>query len=77
MQFDGVVKRDWVWVPHNCYHHLYSKTDMYGCASKLGIDWIHAMGDSQQREFVSVMKMINGSTDTVTSHSAVHNYCVR
>lgn len=70
-QFDGSVKKDWVWVPYDCYHHLYSKTDIYGCASKLDIDWIHAMGDSQEREFVSVLKMVNGSVETVTPYIAV------
>ena len=34
---------------------------MYACAAKKDVKWIHAMGDSQQREFVAVMKMFNGT----------------
>jgi hypothetical protein len=74
-QFEGSEKRDWVWVPHDCYHHLYSKQDLYGCAAKTDVAWIHAMGDSQEREFVSVLKMINGSVTTVTPYIAVR-HCV-
>ena len=60
------MDRDWVWVPYDCYYHLYSRKDVYKCAADTGIDWIHTMGDSQEREFVAHMKMMNGSVEEAT-----------
>ena len=60
------MDRDWVWVPYDCYYHLYSREDAYACGEKTGIDWIHTMGDSQEREFVAHMKMMNGSVEEAT-----------
>jgi hypothetical protein len=61
-----VTSRPWVWVPYDCYFHLYSRDDMYHCAASTGVDWIHAMGDSQQREFVAHLKMMNGTVEETT-----------
>ena len=36
------------------------------CAMRKKVNWIHAMGDSQQREFVAIMKMIEGSDGPAT-----------
>jgi hypothetical protein len=63
---DGNPSRNWVWVPYDCYYHLYSRDDVYNCAQKTGIDWIHTMGDSQEREFIAHMKMMNGSVTSTT-----------
>ena len=40
---------------------MFSRDDMYTCANYAGMDWILTMGDSQEREFVAQMKMMNGS----------------
>ncbi len=58
---DGSKDRLWVWVPYDCYYHLYSRADTYTCANKTGVDWILTMGDSQEREFIAQLKMMNGS----------------
>jgi hypothetical protein len=58
---DGDRSRQWVWVPYTCYHHLYSRRTTYACAARKGVQWIHAMGDSQEREFVAHFKNMNGS----------------
>jgi hypothetical protein len=65
MDWDGSSKT-LVWVPYDCYFHLYSRDDMYHCAASTGVDWIHAMGDSQQREFVAHLKMMNGTVEETT-----------
>ena len=65
------VARAWVWVPYDCYYHLYDKTDLYRCAAQENVGWIHAMGDSQEREFVSMLKQVNGSEITVTKYMSV------
>lgn len=57
-----------MWVPYDCYYHLYSKEDLYYCAAQDDVRWIHAMGDSQEREFVSMFKLVNGSTQSVTKY---------
>ncbi len=75
VQFEEVQKNNWVYVPHDCYHHLYSKNDFYGCSVKSGVNWIHAMGDSQEREVVSVIKMLNGSLTSTTKYIAVGCVC--
>lgn len=64
------VRRVWVWVPHDCYHHLYDKEDLYRCAAADDVSWIHAMGDSQERELVSMLKQVNGSLITATKYIA-------
>jgi hypothetical protein len=61
----------WVWVPYTCYYHLYSKEDLFNCAKRANIDWIHTIGDSQQREFVSMLKQVNGSLESNTPYSDV------
>ena len=67
---NGLYKPLWVWVPYACYYHLYSKADLFRCAVLKNISWIHAMGDSQEREFVSMFKFINGSRTTLTKYSS-------
>ncbi len=67
------IKKVWIWVPHTCYYHLYDKQDLYTCAVKKDVDWIHAMGDSQEREFVSMLKMVNGSETTYTKYDSVRD----
>jgi hypothetical protein len=54
-----------MWVPYTCYHHMYSKEDVLRCANDTGVNWIHIMGDSQEREFVSMLKKANGTVGTV------------
>ena len=56
---DGDKSRDWVWVPYTCYYHYYSKADMAVCANRTGLKWLHAAGDSQQREFIAHLKMVH------------------
>ena len=65
------LAKTWLYIPHDCYFHMFSKEDIYTCGGRDKVDWIHAMGDSQEREFVSMMKMVNGSTDTYTKYQAV------
>lgn len=60
-----------MWVPHECYYHMFNKTDVNTCAAKLGINWIHHTGDSQIREVVSHVKFLNGSAASVTRYSKV------
>jgi hypothetical protein len=71
VDWDNLVSKVWVWVPYACYYHLYSKEDLYSCASKKNVSWIHTQGDSQEREFVSMMKQVNGSKLTVTKYEFV------
>ena len=74
------LARTWLWVPYSCYYHLFSKSDLYRCADTEKVSWIHAMGDSQEREFVSMLKMVNGSEQTYTKYQAVRartRVCVR
>lgn len=63
---DGSKDRSWLWVPYNCYYHLYSRDDTYTCAKKTGVDWILTMGDSQEREFIAQLKMMNGTVQDTT-----------
>ncbi len=65
------IARTWVWVPYTCYYHLYDKAALYSCAVKDDVKWIHAQGDSQEREFVSMLKTVNGSDATYTKYQAV------
>ena len=55
-----------MWVPYTCYYHLYSRDDVYRCAETDKLDWILAMGDSQEREFVAHFKMMNGTVKETT-----------
>jgi hypothetical protein len=41
------------------------------CAAQSNIDWIVAMGDSQEREFVGMMKNYNGSKQPATKFPSV------
>jgi hypothetical protein len=61
----------WVWTPYDCYYHLYSKQDLLHCSAQCGIKHIHTIGDSQEREFVSMMKQINGSEIAKTKYEWV------
>jgi hypothetical protein len=54
---DSNKERDWQWVPYDCHLHMYSTKDIHRCAKQERLSWLHAMGDSQQREFVAHMKM--------------------
>jgi DNA polymerase II small subunit/DNA polymerase delta subunit B len=80
---DVYVAKVWVWVPYSCYYHLYSKEELYSCAAKKKVSWIHTQGDSQEREFVSMMKMTNNSVDGVEPgryeevmvYIIIDNYC--
>ncbi len=58
-------------MPYDCYYHLYIKEDLYACAASENVNWIHAMGDSQEREFVSLLKQVNGSSGTITKYTDV------
>jgi hypothetical protein len=64
-----------VYVPYDCYYHVYDKEALYKCAAATHTDWVLAMGDSQEREFVAVMKNINGSLDDATKFEDVR--CAR
>jgi hypothetical protein len=68
---DVYVAKVWVWVPYSCYYHLYSKEELYSCAAKKKVSWIHTQGDSQEREFVSMMKQLNGSSISQTKYDQV------
>ena len=63
---DGDTSSTWVYVPYTCYYHLYNRSDIYECASRESIDWIHATGDSQEREMIAVFKMLNGTLQEAT-----------
>jgi hypothetical protein len=65
--------REWMWVPYTCYYHMYSKHDLYTCANETGVNWIHVMGDSQEREFVSMLKKANGTLGIATKFFQVRN----
>jgi hypothetical protein len=67
----GDTSRHWVFVPYECYYHMYDKADLYRCAESNDIDWIVAMGDSQEREFVGMMKNYNGSQLPATKFASV------
>ncbi len=60
-----------MYVPYDCYYHVYDKEALYKCAAETHTDWILAMGDSQEREFVAIMKNINGSLDDATKFEEV------
>eukprot|EP01102_Stenamoeba_stenopodia_P012453 TRINITY_DN3946_c0_g1_i2.p1 TRINITY_DN3946_c0_g1~~TRINITY_DN3946_c0_g1_i2.p1 ORF type:complete len:287 (-),score=29.38 TRINITY_DN3946_c0_g1_i2:23-883(-) len=46
---------EWVWVPYDCYYHLFTPEELLFCAKKTGIKWIHVMGDSTSREVIASM----------------------
>ena len=52
-------------MPYTCYYHWYSKADLARCAQATNVDWVHTMGDSQEREFVAQLMMINADVRTV------------
>ncbi len=60
-----------MYVPYDCYYHVYDKEALYKCADATHTDWIHAMGDSQEREFVAIMKTVNGSKEIATKFEDV------
>jgi hypothetical protein len=60
-----------VFVPYDCYYHMYNRDDLNRCAAKEGVEWIHAMGDSQEREVIAMLKMINGSNHDATKFEQV------
>ncbi len=68
---NGDTSRHWVFVPYDCYYHMYDRQGLYRCAAETNTNWILAMGDSQEREFVAVMKNINGSTEAATKFEDV------
>ena len=65
------VAKVWVWVPYDCYYHLYTRDDLYACAVRDNVGWIHSMGDSQEREFVSMYKQMNASWASFTKYQHV------
>lgn len=44
---------------------------MFECTVKEKINWIHTMGDSQEREFVASMKTVNNDTGSATKFENV------
>jgi hypothetical protein len=68
---DGSLSRHWLWVPYDCYYHMYTREDMLECTAKENINWIHTMGDSQEREFVASMKTVNNDTGSATKFENV------
>ncbi len=68
---DGDRSRHWVFVPYDCYYHVYDRDALYRCAAATNTDWVLAMGDSQEREFVAVMKNLNGSREDATKFEDV------
>ena len=68
---DGDRSRHWVFVPYDCYYHVYDKAALYKCAAATNVSWVLAMGDSQEREFVAIMKNINGSLEDATKFEDV------
>jgi hypothetical protein len=71
---DGDRSRHWVYVPYDCYYHVYDREALYRCAAKTETEWIHAMGDSQEREFVAIFKNINGSREDATKFEDVRGW---
>jgi hypothetical protein len=45
--------KPWVWVPYDCYYHVFNAHDLMKCTAKKGWKWIHIAGDSQVREVAS------------------------
>jgi hypothetical protein len=68
---NGDTSRHWVFVPYDCYYHLYDREGLYRCAAETNTNWILSMGDSQEREFVAIMKNINGSMESATKFEEV------
>ena len=68
---DGDRSRHWVFVPYDCYYHVYDRDALYRCAAATNTEWVLAMGDSQEREFVALMKTLNGSRGVVTKFEQV------
>jgi hypothetical protein len=58
-------------VPYDCYYHMYSKKDVHACAVREKVKWLVAMGDSQEREFIAMMKMMNGTVEEATKFESV------
>eukprot|EP01102_Stenamoeba_stenopodia_P012452 TRINITY_DN3946_c0_g1_i1.p1 TRINITY_DN3946_c0_g1~~TRINITY_DN3946_c0_g1_i1.p1 ORF type:complete len:764 (-),score=93.75 TRINITY_DN3946_c0_g1_i1:188-2479(-) len=52
---DPNMNFEWVWVPYDCYYHLFTPEELLFCAKKTGIKWIHVMGDSTSREVIASM----------------------
>ncbi len=73
----GSRERHWMFVPYDCYYHLYDRDGLYQCAAATNTKWIFTMGDSQEREFVGVMKNMNGSTHPATKFEHVRQCPLR
>ena len=51
----ATAKSTWLWVPHNCYYHIFSDSNVKACAASRSpqLQWLHTMGDLQMRSFVT------------------------
>ena len=57
---DAGSTKQWLWVPYDCYYHLYSAKDVKSCATSQNMTWLHAMGDAQQGVFMERLFSFRG-----------------
>lgn len=55
--------KQWLWVPYNCYYHVYTEPEMRSCATTRELSWLHIVGDEQQG---FIMKQLLGLADPST-----------
>ena len=49
----GDQRPRWLWVPYDCYYHVFSQDDIGSCAASQQLQWLHVMGDEQQSSFLA------------------------
>lgn len=70
MDWSGAT-RHWVFVPFECYYHLYTIADVSCCAAENNLRWTLVMGDSPVREIFGNMLNFNGSTERYAKFDAI------
>jgi len=70
MDWSGAT-RHWVFVPFECYYHLYTISEVSCCATENNLKWTLVMGDSPVREIFGNMLNFNGSTERYAKFDAI------
>lgn len=61
----------WVWVPYDCYYHLYSCNDIAKCSAHTDLKWLLIQGDSQVRELLGHIHLQCGYSDVFGKFAAL------
>ena len=60
--------KQWLWVPYDCYYHLYTASDVAACSASQQLSWIHAFGDVQLKGMMQQLsKLVAPDVSSVES----------